>query len=239
LSVRKSLAKLEATGTKDSAELLPQLCRLLGIVDSILWPVRFAADGRIFNAMMNAQREYFESGTSFQLVGSDDQTWKQSERLRGSLVDAGYAESQLGGKLKLTLMGDCVARQLCALPTITNRITAFFIERLGELPTERGDYWISEGTLFQLEDDTDNDAIHTMTEFMQPLIVQRLIETTSSTIARVFYSRLVDALPTVDCPSLEYSPDCSDQYTSAFCQGMRERKTLSYSGSRIWIPLHA
>ncbi len=238
MSIRRSLARLESAATKDSGELMVHLARLLGIVDSICWPARFTSSSN-YHAIMAAQADYHANGVSFTLEGSSDATWKQSERLRSSLVDAGWASHCDNGRLKLTLLGDTTARLACGLPTIANEITVHLFEKLGELPEERHGGWVSEATLFSLADDTDHKALHTCTELIMPLLVHRCIEAVSSTIARCFYRRLLDSLPTVDCPSVEYDASCSDEYTKAFCRNIELRKSAEYSGSQIWIPLAA
>ncbi len=238
MSIKRSLARLESAATKDSGELLPHLCRLLGVVDSICWPARFTSIAN-YHAIMDSQQRYFDEGVSFTLEGGSDATWKQSERLRSSLVDAGWASHCDNGRLKLTLLGDTTARLACGLPTIANEITVHLFEKLGELPEERHGGWVAEATLFSLDDDTDHKALHTCTELIMPLMVHRCIEAVSSTVARCFYRRIVDSLPSVDAPSVEYDASCSDQYTKAFCKTMDARKVATYSGSQIWIPLAA
>ncbi len=238
MSIKRSLARLESAATKDSGELMVHLARLLGIVDSICWSARFTSISN-YHAIMDSQQRYFDEGVSFTLEGSSDATWKQSERLRGSLVDCGWASHCDNGKIRLTLLGDCVARQAVGLPTIANEITVHLFEKLGELPEERHGGWVSEAAWFSLDDDTDTDVIHTMTELVQPLVTCQAVEAVSSTIARVFYKRLLDTLPSVDCPSVEYDASCSDEYTKAFCRNIEPRKSATYSGSQIWLPLAA
>jgi hypothetical protein len=238
MSIRRALNKLETSAAKSSTELMPHLCRLLGVVDSCLWSPRFTSTSN-YHFVMDGQQDYHDSGVSFVLEGSSDASWKASERLRSSLVDCGWATHCDSGKIRVTLRGDCVARQAVGLPTIANEITVHLFEKLGELPEERHGGWVAEATLFGLTDDTDYKTLHTLTELMMPLITNRAVEAVSSTIARVFYRRLLDSLPSVDRPSVEYDASCSDQYTKAFCKTMDARKVATYSGSQIWIPLSA
>jgi hypothetical protein len=238
MTIRRSLYRLESAASKDSSEMLPHLCRLLGVVDSICWPARLTSISN-FHAICAAQQDYFDSGVSFVLEGSTDSSWKASERLRSSLVDCGWATHCDSGKIRVTLRGDCVARQAVGLPTIANEITVHLFEKLGELPAERHGGWVAEATLFSLDDDTDYKTLHTLTELMMPLVTCQAVEAVSSTIARVFYRRLLDSLPSVDCPQVDYSEIGSDEYTKAFCRNIELRKSAEYSGSQIWIPLAA
>jgi hypothetical protein len=239
MSLKRALSRLETSAAKSSDELLPHLARLLGIVDSICWPARFTSTSN-YHAVMDSQQRYFDEGVSFTLEGGSDATWKQSERLRSSLVDAGWASHCDNGKIRLTLLGDCVARHAAGLPTIENPITKFLYERVAELPEDRQGRWVAESSILGDGHDWEDSAKwYEFTECLMPLVVHRCIESASSTIARCFYRRIVDSLPSVDCPSVEYDASCSDQYTKAFCRNIELRKSAEYSGSQIWIPLAA
>lgn len=238
MSIRRSLARLENAAAKDTSELLPHLCRLLGVVDSICWPARFTSISN-YHAICAAQQDYHSDGISFTLESSDQASWKASERLRGSLVDAGWASHCDNGKIRLTLAGDTTARLACGLPTIADDITVHLFEKLAELPLDRNGGWVSEASCFGLDDDEDYRVLHSLTEIIQPLVTNRCIESASSTIARVFYKRLTDGLPSIDVPSIDYSEAGSDEYTKAFCRSIEARRSATYSGNAIFVPLAA
>jgi hypothetical protein len=239
VSIKRSLARLESAATKDSGELMVHLARLLGIVDSICWPARFTSIAN-YHAICAARQDYFDSGVSFVLEGSSDSSWKASERLRTALCNEGWTVPCDNGKIRLTLLGDCVARHAAGLPTIENPITKFLYERVAELPEDRQGRWVAESSILGDGHDWEDSAKwYEFTECLMPLVVHRCIESASSTIARCFYRRIVDSLPSVDCPSVEYDASCSDQYTKSFCRNIELRKSAEHSGSQIFIPLSA
>lgn len=237
MSLRRTLSRLEAQAGSNTSDLLIHLSRFLATVDARSWPARYTSVSN-YHAIMAAQKDYFEHGASYTLEGSDQSTWKASERVRTALCNEGWAVPCESGKIRLSLLGDCVARHAVGLPTITNEITVHFFEKLAELPAERNGNWISEATLFSLED-CDYPGLHTITEFVQPLIVHRAIESVSSTIARCFYRRLQDTLPKVTYPVIEQNGVCLDEYSETFCRSIQQRKNAVYDGTEIYTPLSA
>jgi len=238
MSTKRALYRLESVKPVDEAGLMVHLAKFLGAVDGVLWPARFTSVSN-YHAIMDAQKKYHRQGISYVVPGSDESAWKTSQRIRDAMIEAGWAVDCGNGKLRISPLGDCVARTACGLPTQNSEITRLLFQLLGELKPERSNCWVSEGTLFQMADDRDSSHINYCTEFVAPLLASRSIEAVSSTVARCFYRKLADSLPMIDAPEIERSDDALDQYTQSFCKTMGSRKLATYSGTEIFIPLAA
>lgn len=239
MSTKRKLFRLETSEGSADSELKLELCRFLGQIDALLWPVRYLSQAS-YSAQVLAQRGYHNEGLAFAAEGeADAATWKHSQRTREALAMRGWVEQMANGKLKITDAGDKLARQMAELPTIDSDISRLLFAMLNAMPEDRTDGWLSEVTLLgEGEDWKDTDGFQSLTEAMLPLLVFRYAEAVSSTGRRVFYRRLQDELPEPGSDEGEsYSEAGSEIYTNAYLKGMKQKQSLRYAGAQVVIPL--
>jgi hypothetical protein len=242
MSTRRRLYRLESRSPDNPADLYRDLVRLLGQVDGICFPVRYAGDSGRYCSEVLSGRDYLRGGVTFTVDTNEDTTaqagWKRSERTRTALAAAGWVVVDQSAKVRLTQRGDVLARSLVAQASLNDIQPRVAFELLKKLPADRPSGWICESTLFNVNSDDQGDY-QEYSELMLPLISFGFIEVASSTIGRLFYRSLVDELPPAeDLPTGEYSSELADVYTNAFIAAIRTRH-LRECGSELVIPLGA
>jgi hypothetical protein len=242
MSTRRKLYKLESRSPDNPADLHRDLCRLLGQIDGICFPVRYAGDSGRYCSEVLSGRDYLNGGISYLVDASDDTSqqagWKRSQRVRDALSAQGWVVVDANAKVRLTMAGDVLARSLVGQASLNDIQPRVAFELLKKLPADRPAGWLSEVSLFRIES-TNSDDYQACSEITLPLIGFGYIEVASSTIGRLFYRSLVDELPPAeDRPAGEYSSELSSTYTDAFIAAIKTRH-LRETGSELVIPLSA
>jgi hypothetical protein len=242
MSTRRRLYRLELQTPSDESDLHPHLCQLLGMIDGICFPVRYAGDSGRYSSEVLSQRDYIRGGVTFTVDTNEDTTaqagWKRSQRVRDALAAAGWITIDQSAKTRLTMAGDVLARSLVGQASLNDLQPRVAFELLKKLPADRPSGWICESTLFNVNSDDQGDY-QELSEIMLPLLQFGYIDVSSSTVARLFYRSLVDELPSpIDVTVGEYDPELSQVYTDGFIAAIKTRH-LRECGSELVIPLGA
>ena len=214
MNAKKRIARLESESNAEPDH--SHLVRLLGISDGWSWPTRYTS-GKNYNAQQLARREVFERGIPYAPSEGGADARQRDHRLREAMVQAGWCLPLRGGRLRLTIQGDTLARAIVLQRGLTDPIVRLAFCLLSTLPQDREGGYVSERTLFSLKPtQRDTAEWHEESEWMLPLIAFGFIDVMSSTIGEIFYRAVADDLPEVEPVQMEYSSDLCQLYSDEF-----------------------
>jgi hypothetical protein len=233
VNTRKRLAKLESGSQATPSP--EHLVRLLGLSDGWAWPTRHTSS-RNYSAQQLARREVFEKGIAYSPSGGGADARQRDHRLREAMVQAGWCESLRGGRLRLTIAGDTLARSYVLQRGLDDLCVKVAFEILQRHPEDRPGKFISERTLFSLEPtQRDTAEWHEQSEWILPLISFGFVDVMSSTTGEIFYTAVADDLPTVEPLECKYNGDLCQLYSDEFSAVLQKRRALARCGNEVFI----
>ncbi len=228
-------------GTSNNQSLEP-LCELLGTVDGLFFPHRqFGGRVSALTAITQQRRQYHRVGIVWNLADGSARSWKSAQRLRDSMQAQGWIDIHRDSALtvKLTILGDSLARQALGLPTSNNWLPMRLTEMLSEFEPDRPGGWLSENTL--VGDTGDRAAL---ADCLLPLLSLGIVESLSSTVGEIFYRPTGQCLPqcredgsgiAIDGPN----DNLLESYQSAFEAALSSRERIEPIDSEVIVPLPA
>lgn len=187
--LHRRLSKLEQTESlsQGSSEMLVSL---LGKLDALFWPCRFA-DASWLPSLIELRRNYLSRAQGLGASAEGREAWKAAHRHRSELIKQGYAiavtsSSQVTG-LRLTPIGEVTARHLLDIPT--RAAAPWMQERLSGGFRYLNRQWVSESELYRLgELHGDSSQWDRLTEFVAPWLTCGAVDCRADLRGRVYYS---------------------------------------------------
>jgi hypothetical protein len=202
------------------------LLQILSSADAAFYPLR-EEDWRTLrptNAYL-ARKQFQEHGLVYRTLLGDDRYVREralEQAQDENLVTVTRLPRHKFPLAKLTDTGEDMARGLADLPTF--RISLIMLERVRCIATDEGlaDGWVSETKLGAVHEDRPHWAI-AITEFMLPVLLRGLAESTSDIKGHVRYrvtpsgvlaldAALTDQLPDLDADRHQENQEAMDFY---------------------------